>query len=439
MFQTLNQNQEITFDNGMTCKVISFIGGGAQGEVYKVILNEDGKEYALKWYFARNDDLNHKKNLKKLTELEAPSTNFLWPLAFAEGKKNSIKAFGYLMGLRPNNYFGINHLFNRKVEPTFKILITACFNMANAYFLLHSRGFAYKDISDQNVFFNPKNGDVLICDNDNATYDGTKSVIGGTPRYMAPEIVIGKANPSKLTDLYSLATLMFMMLYINHPLNGENESKIHALDPLAMKRLYGENPIFIFDPDNSENRPHPIYHQNAIIYWSLYPKFINDLFIDAFTKGLRDPNARIVESVWRKNLIQLRDSILFCQNCGVEIFYDNSVLQQKNNLQCWNDRCSSEVTLPYRIKIDKSVIMLNHDTILFPHHTENRLYEFEKPTTQVSIHPTKKIWGLKNLSDQTWSLTTPALKIIDVPPGKTAPLSNGAKINFGVKEGVIRY
>lgn len=439
MYQCLKKNQEIILDNGSKCKVIDFIGSGGQGEVYKV--NCEGQDYALKWYFTQNSNKTQKKIIKKLTQIESPSDNFLWPIAFGDGDDNSLKSFGYLMKLRPSNFSGINDLLNRKVEPTFRALITACFNLADSYFQLHSRGLAYKDISDQNVFFDHKTGRVLICDNDNATYDGTEiSSVGGTPRYMAPEIVKGEENPSKYTDLYSLSVLMFLMLYLNHPLDGLNESKIHALDLPAMNKLYGYNPIFIFDPINKENRPDPERHENALIFWELYPKFINDLFTQVFTKGLTDfENGRVLESVWRKAMIKLRDSIIYCPSCGSEIFYDNSKVQEGKNVKCWNGQCGSNVKLPFRIKIEDKVVMLNHDTKLFPHHTKGKNYDFNEATAEVVIHPTKKIWGLKNLTSENWTLTNSDNKTIEIQPGKTVTLANNYKINFGVCIGIVRF
>ena len=99
-----------------------------------------------------------------------------------------------------------------------------------------------------NVFFDPDTGDVLICDNDNVSYNSAPSGIYGTPRFMAPEIVNGKAKPSTNTDLFSLAVLLFYMFMLNHPLEGKLEAEIKCMDYLAMNRLYGEHPVFIFDP-----------------------------------------------------------------------------------------------------------------------------------------------------------------------------------------------
>ncbi len=75
-------------------------------------------------------------------------------------------------------------------------------------------GAKYQDISFGNLFFNPDNGDVLICDNDNVSFDNSKpGGVLGTPGFMAPEIVRGEKRPSKDTDRYSLSVLVVLSFY----------------------------------------------------------------------------------------------------------------------------------------------------------------------------------------------------------------------------------
>ena len=65
---------------------------------------------------------------------------------------------------------------------------------------------------------------------------------------MAPEIVRGEAKPTTESDLFSLAVLLFYMLMMHHPLEGKKESDIKAFDLPAMNKIYGLEPVFIFDP-----------------------------------------------------------------------------------------------------------------------------------------------------------------------------------------------
>nr|MBA2737801.1 serine/threonine protein kinase [Pyrinomonadaceae bacterium] len=263
----------------------------------------------------------------------------------------------------------------------------------------------------------------------------------GTPRFMAPEVVRGDAFPSTQTDLFSLSVLIFYMLMVAHPLEGEKEAAIKALDLPAMTKIYGKEPIFIFDPNDDSNRPVPGIHDNALAFWRIYPQFLRDIFIRAFTFGISDPNnGRVRESEWRVEMIRLRDAIFYCPNCSLENFYDSNALKASggNPGLCW--ACAAALRLPPRIRIGKSVVMLNYNTELYPHHIDDRkMYDFSAPAAAVSKHPTNpNIWGLKNVSDDKWVVTTAEGSIKDVEPERSVSLALGAKIQFGEAIGEIK-
>lgn len=418
------------------CKVERFLGGGGQGEVYKADLG--GQKVALKWYFPRQATPEQRAALEMLVKMGPPNDKFLWPLdlTVAEG----VPGFGYYMPLREPRFKGIVDLMKRRIEPTFRALAKAGFILADSYLQLHAKGLCYRDISFGNVFFDPDTGDTLICDNDNVAVDRGQQVgVLGTPRFMAPEVVRGEALPSTQTDLFSLAVLLFYMLMVHHPLEGKRETAIKCLDLPAMNRLYGTDPLFIFDPHDDSNRPVPGYHDNALAFWPIYPQFLRDLFTRAFTVGLHDPHARVRESEWRSAMVQLRDAIFYCARCGAENFYDGEMLRTAGKLSpCW--ACASELLLPPRIRIGKQLIMLNHDTRLYPHHVDDtRLYDFGTPIAEIVQNPKDpRIWGLKNLSTEKWVITRPDASTQDVEPGRSVTLQGGIRINFGAKEGEIR-
>lgn len=63
-------------------------------------------------------------------------------------------------------------------------------------------------------------GDLLICDNDNIAPYGTNTGILGKCRYMAPEIVRKEKQPDAQSDRFSLAVILFLLFFNNHPLEG---------------------------------------------------------------------------------------------------------------------------------------------------------------------------------------------------------------------------
>jgi len=425
-------------DTNSSYSIQKFLGDGTQGEVYQA--NADKEKVALKWYFPHyvREDPTLKVRLKHLINMGAPSNQFIWPLGLTSA--NEVKGFGYLMELGDPRYRKVGEWVDRKIQPSFYTLAKTGLNLVNAFSELHAKGLCYRDISFNNITFDPKTGDIKVFDNDNVDVDGREGAIAGTPKFMAPEIVRGEAAPSQQTDLHSLAVLLFYLFVLHHPLDGEKEAKIHSLDRPAMNMLYGDEPVFIFDPNDKSNRPvKGDYQKNANIFWPLYPVFFQDVFTKAFTSGLHDPmNGRARSVEWRQALVNLMDAIFYCK-CGAENFYSLSRMKQTGGSpgRCWS--CNEELHLPPRLKIDNVVIMLNFDTKLYLHHVEEHAYDFSRPLAEVVKHPKNPgIWGLKNLSSGIWNITKENGNQSVVEPGRSITIDNGTAINFGPKTGVMR-
>lgn len=435
MDQILKRDQKVrTSTTRKDCRVEMYLGGGGQGEVYQATL--DGKPVALKWYYPASATPEQQKALETLVRMGPPSDRFLWPSELASA--TSTPGFGYVMPLRDRRFRSIVDLMKRRIEPSFRALATAGLELSHSYLQLHTKGLCYRDISFGNAFFDPDTGEILICDNDNVAVDNqARSAVYGTPRFMAPEIVRGEAVPSTQTDLFSLAVLLFYMFVMHHPLEGKKELEIKCLDLPAMKKLYGTEPLFIFDPVDNSNEPDRHYHRNAIAFWTVYPRFLRDLFTKAFTDGIADPqHGRVRESNWRAVMVRLRDSIIYCTRCNAENFHDPDAPADEVR-HCWS--CRHGLRLPPRVRIGRNFVMLNHDTMLFAHHVdEEKKYDFTQPVAAVTKHPSDpSIWGLKNLSVQTWSATNQKGEVKDVSPGRSVSLAVGTKINFGHAEGEI--
>jgi len=423
----LKDGAVLNSEHRIAYKVVRYIAAGGQGEVYEVEDGAAGRRYALKWYFKHAATPYQRKTVERLIKRGAPDARFLWPLDMIV--KDGL--FGYVMRLRPPLYKSVVDLMKRRTEPTFASLCMAAINLADGYQSLHSAGLCYRDISFGNLFFDPGNGDVLICDNDNVTVNmDDKSGTNGTPRFIAPEIIIGNVNPSTATDLYSMAVLLFYMFMMHHPLEGERESKIRIFDGKAMEKIYGREPLFIWHPTDRSNRPVPGYQDNAIIFWKIYPEFLRGMFVKAFTEGLNDPGRRVVEKQWKDTFAQLRNSIMYCSKCGSENFYE-----AKKNKPCW--QCGAALVTPPIMQIGGQMLMLNHDTKIMGHHTKND-FDFINETGQITQHPTNKDrWGVKNTGVGNWTFIKPGGETAVIEPGRTAPLIVGAKVGFGQSEGTI--
>lgn len=408
-------------------RVLRGLGGGTQGQVYAV--ETAGEQLALKWYLpaciAR--DPNLERRLGESIRATAPSDAFLWPLALVKSTPAALAVirsrepgFGYLMELRPAGFLGAHEHVGGHLEISLRNVVRACFFLAEAFHALHLKGLCYKDISLGNLFLQPSSGRILICDNDNVDVDGRDlgSVLG-TPGFMAPEILMGRARPGAASDLFSLAVLIFRLLTRSDPLRGERELAIRCLDEPARRRLYGEEPLFIFDPRDARNRPDPIVHAAALVTWPIYPEPIKRLFEQTFCDGLQAPRRRALTGQWMAALAAALDQRQPCPHCGQETFPDPAAQAPL----CWS--CGNPLPAPLRLRLAHGLVTAAAGNELHPHHGDSRLpVALHQPLARVEAHPgDPTLLGLRNLGNQGWLAELRNDRRVTVEPGQTCNLA----------------
>jgi len=441
MKTTLRRGQ-IVIARGMqaSCVIKDYIAEGTQAEVYKGQIG--ALDYAVKWYKPGYADADPRlwQRLKDAVNRGFPTEKFLWPFDLLSMPK-STGFSGYVMPLKEPNFISLVDLVGPRpcCEPSFRALATVGFHVAHSFLKLHSSGFCYRDVNFGNLFFDPNTGDVRIGDTDNVDVDGRPGGILGTPGFMAPEVASRKVGPSSRSDRFSLAVLLFYIFMTGHPLMGKREEDLpyEPGDPHKTKRMYVDDPVFIFDPQNESNRP--LSGQSRIAnFWRIYPQSMRELFTTSFTRGLKDPDARVMDNDWRKEMCRLRDSIFVCSQCGeAELFFDLDYLKANGSLApCW--ACAKIPSLPPRMRIgdskNASFVMLSPGAQLFPHHLEGDPYNFFAPLAEV----TNGDLGLKNLSGRKWTARVGEQPLAEVLPGSTLQLTSACRIHFGKTEADVR-
>ncbi len=408
-------------------KVLRGLGGGGQGQVFEVEVA--GEHLALKWYFPSSltRDPQLPERLIESIRATAPNSDFLWPIALLRPTPTSTAAIklsdpgcGYLMGLRPPGFVGAIEHYAGRIEISLQNILRAGFFLADAFHDLHSKGLCYKDISLGNLFLQAETGRILICDNDNVDVDGRKlSSVLGTPGFIAPEVLMNRARPGANSDLFSLAVLLFRLLTRHDPLRGQMDLEINCLDEPARRRLYGEDPVFIFNPSDKRNRPNPDEHGAALITWPIYPPSLQKLFLQTFCDGMKAPKRRALTGQWKETIAKTIDHRVLCNQCGQENFQD----EPARSTPCWN--CKNELTRSQTLRLANGDISASAENMIYPHHFDkHKPPQLEDPVAQVVKHPSDpSILGLKNLTDQSWNaiLTNGSKTIVEA--GKTCNLS----------------
>jgi serine/threonine protein kinase len=403
-----------------TVTVKAKLGEGGQGAVYRVDYN--GAEKALKWY---NGSMRNPKrfydNLENNIKKGPPTSAFLWPEDISDFNDKNPGSFGYIMNLRPAEYIEFSqYLIARAQFASVNAMVNAALKIIEGFRELHLKGYTYQDLNDGNFFINPKNGDVLICDNDNVSEYGKNSGIAGKARYMAPEIVLNKAQPNKDTDRFSLAVALFLLFTGNHPLEGKNACP-PCMSAKHERRIFGESPVFIFDPVDKSNTPVPGLHRGAIAKWPYLPVYLQGEFIKAFSREimLTDPSKRIMELDWLHIFIRMKGEIYKCP-CG-EVYFADPVTPNA----C--PECGKRAAFSGYIKAGRYYLPLHQRTRLYACHTEKDSEDFETITAQADEKG--GVYELKNASQKKWTAAEKgSTKTIE--NGETVILEKGLTLNF---------
>ncbi|MBF0185145.1 MAG: protein kinase [Magnetococcales bacterium] len=407
---------------------------GGQGEIYQV--SAAGRSYALKWYHPAQATAEQKGAIAALVKHGPPKgkagSRFLWPIDLVEESKSG--AFGYVMPLLDSSRFATlgQVQAHRKAAPGYGSMCRISFQAASSYKQLHMAGYCYRDISRNNLLFDPHSGDIVICDNDNVGISNQSACqVLGTMENMPPELILNRAVPSTQSDLHALSVLLFELWIWHHPLHGLKEYQVRSWDLPAKIRIYGEEPLFVFDPENDSNRlPEDPEYQTARRRWQQCPPSVQELFLKAFTVGLQQPQQRVTEGQWQRTFLRLQDSMLSCPACRAENF---SPPAGNTPADCWH--CRSRLVLPPRLLVKHArgshafTLLLGKSlSTLFCHPEEE---EKARLFGEVNQHPNNaQIWGIRNLTEQSWSIRLPDGSRKEVPPQRSAPLTIGLELDF---------
>lgn len=391
------------------------IGEGGQGVVHRARLN--GVPFAVKWYRPGPASSRARKAISALVERGGPPHPvFVWPIDLVTSDR--LPGFGYVMPLLEPRFTSLAHLLDEEPQPSFRVIAHIGLNLVDAFAALHASGLCYRDISFGNLRADPLAREVAIIDVDNIGVDGAPSLVKGTGPFMAPEILRDETLPSTVTDLHSLAVLLFYLFMHGHPLLGSRADSSYGWsggfvsEAELLVRNFGVSPLFVFDPDDPSNAPLP--GDPMLTWWPIYPQEFRRIFTRAFTTGLHDASlhGRVIEGTWRRALIRLGDCMSTCPRCHAAVLYDAEQPAQR----CWN--CRAALPLPSRLSLPGGTLVLTEGALVTRHHLyRDRDYR----TVQAAVEPHPSRAGdlvLRNLTRTPWRVMPDGEEPKTVAPGQ---------------------
>ena len=192
---------------------------------------------------------------------------------------------------------------------------------------LHSRGYAYGDLSPTNIFVSEsvEHHQLWLIDCDNiciSERSGFQHVY--TPDYGAPEIIREDSGVNMLTDSWSFAVIAFKLLTNNHPfLNGlgmeEAEEEDDGVEVFTDRAAKGQIP-WIFDEDDDSNA----WDEVGIPLEIVTTQMMRQLFRRCFGLGRENISERPSMSEWLDALDEASTHFLQCdhEECLQDFLYN---------------------------------------------------------------------------------------------------------------------
>lgn len=429
MSQPVKPGTVLTTTDGERVVVLQQFDRGGQGYVF--FCEFRGQKRVLKLWVNGATTPEQRRQLVANCRNGSPSKAFAWPMAVVPDPDG--EPAGYVMPYVGGEGCGTlqSRLFG-DCDATYYALATAAIETTAAMIALHGRGRYYGDLNTNNLIFHRRHGRTWVVDVDNVVPEGCDIGILFTFGAASPSLVLGKSKPGAHGDAYALACIHFMFLVGGVPLEGKRAATACAPDFEAMKRLHGTDPVFVFDPADDSNRPDPVIQAGMAESWGLLPEKVRAMFVQSFTAGLHDPQARYGETTWRNALIELRDSIVLCRKCGAHVFSETG-----KDSTCWH--CGEAVAPRRVVSLGDQRVVVTPGVSLFPHHVDRtRRGDLAAPVGTFVRHPKDKTRvGLAHRSGAPWTLTTAKGDLKHIGAGDVAPLARGNRIGFGTAEAVI--
>ncbi len=287
---------------------------------------------------------------------------------------------------------------------SFLTRLQVCTRLARAVRRMHFAGLAHSDLSNKNVLIDPKGGDACVIDIDSLVVPGVAPpAVLGTPGYIAPEVMAGRAKPSIETDKHALAVLIYQILLNRHPLQGR---KVHSRrsaeedETLSMgaKALFVEHPL---------DRSNPPVHPIRVPMGRLGP-YLAPLFEKTFVTGLHHPARRADAAEWEVALYRTLN-LVHPTPSGREWF----VMGAGMPMQCpfTGERWKQPVPVARFLRDAHGAIADEQQSLVLFHHLRLQAWHLRPnvlPDESVDRTPLGYVshcedrWWLVNLGDEAW-------------------------------------
>lgn len=405
--------------SGRKIKIKKHIGSGGKCDIYDIALSDSKDECVLIWYNHYPSDEMY-DNIKMLYENGCPSDAFLWPIEVTELYEES---YGYIVRKMDNSLQSLGDILTGKASfDTYKAQVECSINLIAAFIKLYEKNLCYFVFSPDMLWVDCTTGKITLTACEMITSDGEMLYKHAySPSLEAPEIFEGDMVPTKNSNNFSLAIMIFMMWFQGHPFEGL-KSLVSCMTCERQKDIYGFGAVFVFDEENTSNKPVKSIHSNMIAQWNGTPNFIKECFARMFAhESIEDPNKRPNAQFLLETLLRYRSSLATC-SCGNEVVFDNA------EITC--DGCNSKLNATYWLKKQEYELPLLPGKRIIGYQIGEYSNGFEAVVSIVRNPQDPTVIGIKNCSENELLVITKSGKEKSISPNEIAPLKHISQISF---------
>jgi len=223
---------------GRHYKILSQLGAGGMGAVYRALDINLGREVAIKFLLAdiARDEEIVKRFLNEgrvIATINHPAVITVYASDVDESSGTPFLVMEFVDGKNLASHK--DHLINEPIA-----LINHFIQLFSGIHACHQKGIVHRDLKPENVLIN-KDGQLKIVDfgiAKSATKQTKTGIAMGTPHYMSPEQCLGKQDITAKTDVYAAGIMLYEMLTGHLPFNLDGQADDPAL-AIALMHLNG--------------------------------------------------------------------------------------------------------------------------------------------------------------------------------------------------------
>ena len=185
------------------------------------------------------------------------------------------------------------------------------------------------------------------------------------------------------------------------------------------RRFFGSDMIFIYDPNDTSNRPVTGLHNNVIRRWEALPQCLREQFVVEFSRDklYTNPQLRLIEAEWVRLLQSAQTLLIICPHCREQVF-----VQKPSDERC--GACGRVIQVKAKLTMEGRTLPLiagNHYELL------------EGICFDAVLSSTDNFLWLRNTSKLTWQITTTKGEQRSLAPQALMPAKQGIQIQFNPK------